>query len=303
MNSLPHSPNPPAWQGRLLVIVAAILWSSSGIFVKATTFIGENSAGEALWPGPLMAFWRAVFACVVLIPLIRKPAWSPWLVPMVLCFVAMNWTYLTAMKEATAGLTIWLQSTSPVWVLLIGVGLLGEKFHARDGVLLLFGVVGVGVILYYELQTSSPRPIIYGLLSGALYAGVVICLRQMRSMDAFWLIALNHVVTALCLAPYFVVSQQWPAGQQWIYLAGFGMLQMGIPYVLFSRGLRSLAGHEASGIGLLEPVLVPIWTYLVWGERVSWPTLIGGAFIFTGLVLRYVGRTAREPLPAARDSG
>ncbi|HTN74387.1 MAG TPA: EamA family transporter, partial [Pirellulaceae bacterium] len=266
-----------AWQGRLLVVAAAILWSTSGFFAKANTFAGVDESGAALWPGPLLAFWRAVFASLILLPLVRRPAWSPWLVPMVLCFVAMNWTYITALKEGLAATAIWLQSTSPVWVLLIGVMFLGEKFHARDGLLLTFGIGGVAVILFYELQSPRPTAVICGLTSGALYAGVVTCLRQLRTMDAFWMIALNHIVTAVCLAPYAVVATQWPAGEQWVYLAAFGILQMGIPYVLFSRGLRSLAGHEATGIGLIEPVLVPVWTYLAWGERVTWPIVIGGA--------------------------
>jgi drug/metabolite transporter (DMT)-like permease len=95
------------------------------------------------------------------------------------------------------------------------------------------------------------------------------------------------------LSPYFFASQQWPAESQWVYLAAFGILQMGIPYVLFSRGLRSIAGHEASGIGLIEPVLVPIWTWLAWSEPVTWSTVVGGALIFTGLVLRYLGSTTK----------
>jgi drug/metabolite transporter (DMT)-like permease len=90
-----------------------------------------------------------------------------------------------------------------------------------------------------------------------------------------------------------------PQGEQWIYLAAFGALQMGIPYVLFSRGLRYMAGHEASGIGLIEPVLVPIWVYLVWGEPVTWPIVIGGALIFTGLVLRYAGSRPAAQVAAA----
>ena len=58
---------------RLLIVAAAVLWSTSGFFVKSPQLAG--------WPGPALAFWRAGFACVVLWPLVRRPQWSWKLIP------------------------------------------------------------------------------------------------------------------------------------------------------------------------------------------------------------------------------
>jgi drug/metabolite transporter (DMT)-like permease len=59
-----------ALRGRLLVLVAAVLWSTSGLFAKATTF--------EIWPaadrGVILAFWRAAFAGVLLLPAVRRPS-------------------------------------------------------------------------------------------------------------------------------------------------------------------------------------------------------------------------------------
>jgi DME family drug/metabolite transporter len=280
-------PTAQAWRGRLLVFTAAVLWSTSGFFAKAKTFDG--------WPGGLLACWRALFASLVILPLVRRPQWSWWLVPMVVCFVAMMWSYLTAMRMGQAATAIWLQSTAPVWALLVGVGFFGERFHRRDGVLTLLGLAGVGVILYFELGGSQSSAVIFGLASGVFYAAVIICLRQLRHVDAAWLAFVNHGCTVLCLAPYlyFCDASHWPQGVQWIYLIAFGALQIGIPYVLFAQGLRDVSGHEAGGIALIEPVLVPIWTWLAWGERISPHVLCGAALIFVGLAWRYLGsRTA-----------
>ena len=63
---------------------------------------------------------------------------------------------------------------------------------------------------------------------------------------------------------------------------------MGLPYVLFARGLRHIAGHEATGIGLLEPIVMPVWVWLVWQESPQWWTLAGGGLILAGLAIRYV---------------
>lgn len=270
-----------------MIFVAATLWSLSGFFAKATIFEG--------WSGGQLAFWRAVFASVMLFPFVRRPAWSPWLIPMVFCFAAMNWTYLTAMKQGLAATAIWLQMTAPLWVLLVGVFIFHEAFHRRDALLIGFGVAGIVLILTFELRGQNPGGVVYALSSGVCYAAVVICLRQLRGMDPVWMAALNLSVTALCMLPYAYWSPQLPAGQQWAFLAAFGILQMGIPYVLFAYALRSLTGHEAGGIGLIEPVLVPVWTYIAWGERVTWPIIFGASLIFVGLVLRYLG-TARGPV-------
>jgi DME family drug/metabolite transporter len=282
--------------GRLLVASAAILWSSGGFFMKAPLF--ED------WPGPVMAFWRALFACVVLVPLVRRPKWSWKLVPMMLLFSAMNFTYLSCMELSEASNAIWLQSTSPVYVLLVGVFVFGERARALDWLLVALGAVGVGVILFHELQREAPLAMIYGLLSGVFYAGVVLSLRQLRDHDAFWLVALNHVAAAVFLSPFAFTSEFWPSDWQWLYLAGFGVFQMGFPYFLFARGLKHIAGHEAAGLGLLEPILVPVWVYLAWHgtpnyQPPQWWTLVGGGFILAGLLLRYVGalrRDKREPL-------
>jgi drug/metabolite transporter (DMT)-like permease len=109
-------------------------------------------------------------------------------------------------------------------------------------------------------------------------------------------VALNHVVTAAVLSPYVVRhGDLWPAGWQWLFVAGLGMFQMGLPYLLFARGLRSVPSHEASAITLLEPVFVPLWVFLAWHNAANytpprWWTLVGGALILTGLSIRYASQ-------------
>jgi drug/metabolite transporter (DMT)-like permease len=288
---------PTLTTARLLILTSSLLWSTSGFFAKAPIF--------ANWPGPILAFWRAAFACVVLLPLVRRPQWSWKLIPMAALFVLMNYTYLTAMAEGSPANAIWLQSTAPGWVLVIGVLVFGERATWRDALLIVFAAAGVGIILFYELQGESPRAVLWGLASGVFYAGVVLSLRDLRAMDATWLSALNHLVTALALAPLAVAASgtHYPAGVQWLLLAGFGMLQMGVPYLLFARGLRSIPGHEATGIGLLEPVLVPVWVYLAWGLAPQWWTILGGGLILVGLALRYLtvptAAVDHEPHPSA----
>jgi len=114
--------------GRLCIFAAAVLWSTSGVFAKSPVF--------DVWPpevrGPVLAFWRAVFAGLLILPMVRGVRFRPALVPMTLCFVVMNVTFLTAMTMTTAGNVIWLQHTAPAWVFLFGVLLLGEPLVRRN---------------------------------------------------------------------------------------------------------------------------------------------------------------------------
>jgi drug/metabolite transporter (DMT)-like permease len=166
--------------------------------------------------------------------------------------------------------------------------------------MLLFGLAGVGLILCFELGGENPRAVGYGLLSGVCYGGVVLSLRQLRDHDATWLIALNHLAAALAFLPFVAVQPQyWPRGSQWLYLAAFGIFQMGVPYILFARGLKTTPSHEASAIALLEPLLVPCWVFLAWHDSPSytaprWWTLAGGGLILLGLVWRYAGERGEK---------
>jgi drug/metabolite transporter (DMT)-like permease len=278
---------PSLTTARLLVLAAALLWSTSGFFAKAPYFDG--------WPGPVLAFWRAAFACLIIVPLVRRPVLSWRLVPMTAIFAAMNYAYLTAIVKGSPANAIWLQNTAPAWVLLVGVLAFGERATWRDLLLVLFSMAGVSVILWFELRGKSPEAVLWGLASGVFYAGIILSLRQLRSFDSAWLAAANHSVTAAVLSAYglaglFDATSQtpWPSGLQWPLLVAFGIMQMGLPYVLFARSLKSIPGHEAAGIGLAEPILMPIWALLAWSVAIDGWTLVGGGFILAGLVVRYL---------------
>ena len=290
------APQPPAHStassklaGRLWVLAAALLWSTSGLFAKAPIFDD--------WPiavrGPLFAFWRALFASLVLVPTIRRPRWNGYLVPLAVVFVAMNVTYLVALTRTTAANAIWLQATAPWWVFLFSVFLLRQSIVRRDLIPLCVGFLGVGLILFFEVQGQEQLGVACGLGSGVLYASVLLFLRQLRAENPAWIVALNHAVTAAVLVPWVVYLDRWPSPGQLAVLAAFGAFQMGIPYTFMMRGLRSISSQEASAIALIEPVLMPVWVFLLWPETNAWWTVVGASLIFFGLVLRY-GRIARE---------
>jgi len=289
----PKAADPSAAAGRLWIVLAAVMWSSSGLFAKSPVWDD--------WPpevrGALLAFWRAAFAGMLVLPAVRRPRWSPKLVPMAIAFAAMNVTYLSAMSLTTAANAIWLQSTAPWWVFLFSVLVLHESISRAEYVPLVLGGLGIAVILWHEISLQAPAGVACGLAAGMTYALVVLALRALRDFDSAWLVVVNHLLTAAILLPYILVRNIWPTPWQLVVLAAFGFFQMGLPYLFFARGLRAISSQEATGIGLLEPILLPIWVYLKWHEVPAEWTLIGGGLILAGLVLRYTAARALAARP------
>lgn len=271
-------------QGRLLIVAAALLWSSCGLFAKSPLFDDWPSEHR----GVLLAFWRAVFVTLSLLPLVRRPRWRPQLVPLTLSFTGMNASYLSSVVLTTAANAIWLQSTSPFWVLLISCLLFRQPIVWRDVLPVACAAVGVGAILWFELQGAAWTGVALGVLSGMCFATVVLCMHHLRDENGPWIVMLCNLVAAITFLPWLLWLQVWPSWEQLAALAAFGALQMAAPYVCLARGLRSISSQEAVAIGLIEPVLMPVWVYLVWGEQPAWWTIVGAALILAGLLVRYV---------------
>ena len=281
-------------RARWMIILAAVLWSTNGFFAKAPWFEG--------WPGFVLAFWRALFACAILLPLVRRPQWSWRLIPVTLFFAAMNYTYLTVMERYEASNAIWLQYTAPIWIITLGVVFLKEKTCWADWVMVFFQMIGVLVILVPQFQNDTVWGLTLKILVGFTYALVVLSLRWMRDFEAAWIVGINHVITCVVFLPFVLHVGIYPSEViQWVALVAFGMLQMGLPYWLFAKSVKHIPGHEATGIVILEPMLVPIWVYIAWGhlssyESPSVSTVFGAVFILVGLVIRFLNerKTARQ---------
>jgi drug/metabolite transporter, DME family len=274
--------------GRLLIALAAVLWSTSGFFSKVLTLDTSLGLNTPLLNPLHIAFYRGLFATLALLPVLRRGdvSWRPLMLPMVMTFAVMNVTFVSAMALGTAANAILLQYTAPLWIFLVGVWWLGERVEPRGTVALLFGLLGIGVIVAGGWKGDDLPVIGLGLASGVTYGGVLLFLRQLRSTSPRWLTVLNHGGCALALLP-LVIGHPLPTLGQYGWLFLFGALQMGLPYLLMAQGLRSVGAQEASTISLLEPLLNPLWAYLIAREEPSAFTLIGGAFILGALLWRY----------------
>lgn len=270
-----------ALPGRLMVLGAAAMWSLSGVLAKGLSL-----------DGPAIAFYRGLFAGLALLPFVPRGAhaFRPGMLVLAVVFAAMTGLYLGSMRSTTAANAIFLQSSSVIWVVPIGFAVLRERVSGRGLAGVGLAAAGIAVIL---ASGRGDRPhetlgIVYGLASGVGFAGVLVGLRRYREINPTWLCASNNLGGALLLGLWVVAtggSIPLPHGGDWATLVVFGVVQMAIPYVLFTRGLRTVPAAEAGLIGLIEPILNPLWVYLQHGERPGTPTVVGGALVLAGVAV------------------
>jgi drug/metabolite transporter (DMT)-like permease len=294
---LPLSADPHLRRGRLLLIAAALLWSTTGVVLKSPPL--EQLPLEMR--GPILACYRAAFALVFLLPFVRwkRIRWRPALLPMALCFGAMNLLYITALTRTTAAAAIFLQYTSSIWAFVFGWLFLKERIDRANLLALLLAVAGIAWIVAGDWGGEHAAGNLLALGAGLSYAGVILCLRQLRDEDSAWLIAVNHAVSFVILLPWVAVAGRVEIDAvQWSLIAALGVAGMALPYVIFARGIRNVPTQEAGLLLLLEPILNPVWVALAWGEENRTEVWIGGGLILSGLAVRYLlipaGRALRQ---------
>jgi drug/metabolite transporter (DMT)-like permease len=246
----------------------------------------------------LIAFCRVLFGGCVLLPLLRRRdiAFRPLMLVTAIIFAAMNALFTSALAYGTSANAILLQYTAPMWMWLFCVLVLREAADWRGAVALCIGLTGIGVIIAGGWTGGDLPVIAIALGAGVTYAGVLLGLRMMRELSSRWITVFNFLFSALVLLPFIVLLPR-PSPAQVVVLFFFGALQLGVPYFLVARGLRALSPQEVGTLTLLEPLLNPLWAYLVCPEKekLTVSIFVGGAFILGGLVYRY--------LPAIRKRG
>lgn len=266
----------------IYLIFACLLWASVGLF---TNWIPLD--------GPNLAFYRVLFAGFVLLPFGK---WQQFrvnlsLLTMVMCFALMNVCFVTAMTVTSAANAIFLQYTAPIWMTLGAVVLFREKIDLRSLRSIGVAFFGILVIVLGSWQSAS-LGIVLALLAGVFFAGVGLSLRHLRGLDSVVLTVVNLLGSALILyvLSFFMesITIVWPS-QQWLFpLVLFGTIQLGLPYILYARGLRSLSPQEVGVICLLEPVFNPLLVGCVFGKWPNLWTVVGGAAILLSVLVRII---------------
>lgn len=292
-------------RARWELVGAAALFSTGGAAIKACSLGGWQVAG--------LRSFVAVFAFLALVRAARRiPRPREWLVgaAYAACLVA----FVVSNKLTTAADAIFLQSASPVYMLLLAPLLLGERIRGRD--LAFMSAIACGIAAFFvdqlaggdaaAAQATAPDVWLGRLValgSGVAWAFTMLGLRWLgankspeESGAASAVLAGNVLAALACLAvagPHVELGGRDLAIVLWL-----GVFQIALAYKLVTQAVTHVPAFEASVLLLVEPVFNPLWAFLVHGERPTAWALVGGAILLAATLVK-TWFDARERASAA----
>jgi drug/metabolite transporter (DMT)-like permease len=259
----------------LLLLAAAILWSLGGVLIKSIDWTPIAIAGS-----------RSLIAIVVIslaMPAVfRKISWST--LPGALAYAGTVLLFVIATKLTSAANAIFLQYTAPIYIAIISPWILHERTKPLDWLLILVALCGIALFFVDQLSFDGIYGVFAALGSGISFAWLTVLMRRHRNESPEAIVLLGNVLTFLFALPWMLPLASAERNGVWILM--LGVVQLAIPYLLYSRAIKHIRALDAAIISIIEPILNPVWVLIVKGERASRWSLIGGAIVLTTSLLR-----------------
>ncbi len=265
---------------RILVLMAALLFSTGGAAVKACALTG--------WQVAAFRSGIAAVAIFIMLPATRR-AWSLRLLPVATTYAATMILYVLGNKLTTAANTIFLQSTAPLYIMLLGPLFLGEKVRRRD--LVFAATLSVGMLFFFAgdqpASATATRPVLGNVLAGCAGLSWALTIMGLRWLgrssgserdESAAAVAWGNAL-AFGVALPFAIPVVSSSPTDWWLVVFLGVFQIGVAYVFLTRGVRRVSALEVSLLLLLEPVLNPLWALMFHGEKPTLWAAFGGAII------------------------
>lgn len=279
-------------KGILLIVGAALLWSTGGIGIKAV-------ADSAL----KVTFYRSLFAAIALMLFLGRGVWGrrQWKSTAAFAIAIVSYgacltTFVVATKWTTAANAIFLQYAGVVWVLLLSPIVVREPMRARDVIAIVVAMSGMALFFVGRFEARGMAGNAMALVSSVFFALLILVLRrEQRAAQAA--VTWGNVVCALAVLP-FVAHDLALTPRSFAVLAFLGVFQIAIAYFLFVRGLAYVTATQASLTGMLEPVSNPIWVFLFLGEKPSVYAIAGALVVLSAIAWHTMSGEPALDMPA-----
>lgn len=259
----------------LMLVITALLWSTGGFLVKGIQ-----------WHPVAIVGMRSLIAAAVILIAIRKPELT-WSLPQLggaVCYAGTVILYVIANKLTTAANAVLLMYTAPIYVIIFGPWFLKEKASRQDW--LAVGAVMVGIVVFF-MDKLSPEGFLgnmLAVLSGVSFAWMTLFLRKQKRGSPVESVFLGNLLAAVIGLPFFL-REELPEINGILMLIALGTFQLGFSYVLYTKAIQKVRAFEAVLITMLEPVLNPVWVFLLLGEVPGNWALAGGTIVMATVVL------------------
>ena len=271
-------------RGVLLVAGAALLWSSSGLFIKAL----PQGASQIVFVRSLVA------ALTILLALrlrgVRAPLrFDPTTVAAAFAYAGLLAFFVAGTKLTTAANAIFLQFTAPIYLVFLEPWVFKRRIAPRDLAAVILCLGGISCFFLGRLEAGHPAGNLLGLASGLCLALFTLLMKLKRERDPgtdpIGAAVLGNLLVVVIFAPVALpgLRATVPQAAALLYL---GVFQIGLAYLLFNAGMRHLTATASVVVATLEAVLNPVWVFLGLGERPSAWALLGGAVVI-GVIAWY----------------
>lgn len=259
----------------IALLACVTLWSTSGVLIKESTL-----------PAMAIVGGRAALTALVLAIYLRGLhfTWSVALIGGALAHLATVSLFVTATQMTSAANAILLQYTAPLWVALFGIWYLHERPRTIDYVTM--AIIAVGMLLFFgdKLSGSSLVGNLLAVLSGVSMAWMTMFMRKLKDGSPLEPMLLGNILAAVVGLPFLLTAT--PTPKDWGILGFLGIFQLGLPFILYGYAIKRLEAIEVVLLSTLEPILNPVWVFLINGEVPGPMALLGGAIVLLAAVVR-----------------
>ena len=286
-------------KGLLFVLGSAVAWSFGGVLARF--LIVQDS-----WA---IVFWRSVWGALFLIGfLLVKDGLGPTLnsfrrmrfpaIVVALCFCVASISFVVALKFTTVANILLVQATVPLIASSMAWLAFGERVSRNTWIAIALVICGVAVMVSGSFDGSiSSIGDSLAILIAVAFATATVVTRRYSDVPMVPAVGLGIVVAAAIA--FSQVSSFVVLPFDMVVLFSFGALNLGLGLALFAVGARLIPASISALIGTAEPVLGPLWVWIVHGETPSLRTLTGGAIVMVVLIfnsiyeLRYAAETGK----------
>lgn len=281
--------------GQGAVFLCAVLWSTSGLFIRLVD-----------WHPVVISGSRSVLAVLVLLavrffragnknsPEKLKLEEAAILAACGLCYAATMILFVIANKLTASANAILLQYAAPVWTALLGWFFLRERPHWEQWCALVFVSAGMYLVFSSSIKAGSMLGDILAVLSGIAFGANAIVLRMRKNGNPADILIFSHIICALFSVPFFFLYPPSITANNLVCITFMGIFQIGMASALFAYGIKRVPAVQAMLTAAVEPVLNPIWVLLATGEKPGLSVVTGGAVIFSAVVFSSVFSALRR---------
>lgn len=264
--------------------LCAVLWSIGGLFIKLLP-----------WHPAVICAIRSTIAAAIILVYMKKMGYrltlnNPLVWASGLGLMGTMLLFVSANKLTTSANAIVLQSTSPLYIMVLSAVFLKAHYSRRE--LVMVGIVMAGIALFFfdQLTPGGLLGNILALCSGVTMAAMFVCSGRLPDdQSSMTALVVGHLGAGLAGLPFLFFTPVEVTPRTVAAVLILGVFQLGIPYILYAIAVRRCSPLSCSLLGMIEPLLNPVWVLVVLGEKPGFFAFIGGIIVLSTVTLWSVG--------------